>query len=60
MGKTPITTSTLVAEGDRITCIEDIFGILFPIRIEPFVYNISEHVSGDYNGGYWHYYTVRS
>ena len=60
MGKTPITTSTLVAEGDRITCIEDIFGILFPMRIEPFIYSITEHISGDYNGGYWHYNTINN
>ena len=51
-------TSTAVPEEKRLSTIETLFGMYFPLAIEPFIYNIAQHISLGYTGGYWHYYTL--
>ena len=51
-------TCTLVPEDRRIAHTADLFGIHFPLRLEPFVFDVAAKLSRDYKGGYWHFYAV--
>lgn len=53
-----VITSSLVPEEERLSTIERLFGMHFPLAIEPFIYDITRHISDDYTGGYWSYYTL--
>lgn len=43
---------------DRLEHTAELFGIHFPMGIEPAVYMFAERLSQDYQGGYWHFYTL--
>jgi len=43
---------------DRLEHTARVFGINFPLRIEPTVYMFAERLSPDYRGGYWHFYSL--
>ena len=51
-------TRELVPEDQRLHITERLFGIHFPLRIEPVVFSITERMAEDYNGGYWDFYTL--
>ena len=51
-------TRMLVPEDQRLVITEKLFGTWFPMRIEPFVYTITERLTKDYQGGYWEFYTL--
>ena len=51
-------TRVLVPEDQRLAITEELFGTWFPMRLEPFIYTITERLSKDYNGGYWEFYTL--
>jgi hypothetical protein len=36
----------------------DLFGVYFPLQLEPFVFAITSKLSEDYSGGYWHFYRL--
>jgi hypothetical protein len=48
----------LVPEDRRLAVTAELFGTWFPMRIEPFVYTITEQLSKDYTGGYWEFYQL--
>ncbi len=47
-----------VAIDQRINHTANIFGIHFPLRLEPVVYHITETIAPEYNGGYWEFYAL--
>ncbi len=47
-----------VADNQRIEHTAAIFGIRFPLNLEPLVYTFAERLSPDYDGGYWLYYAL--
>ena len=47
-----------VADDQRINLSADLFGIYFPLRLEPFVFAMTSKLSEDYCGGYWNFYTI--
>ena len=51
-------TRTLVATSKRIRHTSDLFGLQFPLRIEPYIFSLAAGLSADYEGGYWHFYTL--
>jgi hypothetical protein len=53
-----LVTRELVPEDQRMSITERLFGIHYPLRIEPVVYGITERMSKDYSGGYWEFYTL--
>ena len=53
-----IITRQLVAEDQRTNVTADLFGVYFPIQLEPFIYSMSSQLSEDYGGGYWLFYTL--
>lgn len=48
----------VVAVDQRINHTADIFGVCFPLRIEPSIYQITESIAKEYDGGYWEFYTL--
>ncbi len=51
-------TRLLVADDQRTNITADLFGVYFPLQLEPFVYAITSKLSEDYSGGYWHFYSL--
>lgn len=54
---TPITRQQ-VLEKSRIKHTSDLFGIYFPLNLEPFVYHITSTMVDEYKGDYWEFYTL--
>jgi len=53
-----IVTRHLVAEEQRLSVIEELFGVHFPLMLEPLIYAITERMAESYQGGYWQFYTL--
>lgn len=51
-------TRQKVAEGQHINVTAKLFGSLFPMQLEPFVYSITGAIAGNYHGGYWAFYLL--
>lgn len=51
-------TRQLVPDNQRLSITAELFGIYFPLRLEPFVYSITESIAREYHGGYWEFYTL--
>lgn len=47
-----------VADDQRINHTADIFGIRFPLQIEPSIYQITETIAKEYDGGYWDFHQL--
>lgn len=47
-----------VADDQRINHTADIFGVCFPLQIEPSIYQFTENIAKAYDGGYWEFYTL--
>jgi len=56
------TTSTitreLVSEQQRANFVEALFGIAFPLQLEPYVFNIAHALSDQYKGAFWNFYSL--
>jgi hypothetical protein len=50
----------LLNDDDRIDFPADLFGVHFPCRLEPTIYNTAGHLSADYTGGYWLMYRLEN
>jgi hypothetical protein len=55
---TTIITADLVPEARRLRIAATLFDVRFPLQLEPTIYQFAEFLSGDYRGGYWHFYTL--
>lgn len=51
-------TRQLVAEDQRTNVTAELFGIYFPLQLEPFIFSMASRLSEDYGGGYWLFYTL--
>ena len=49
-------TRQQVSDKQRIQHTADLFGIRFPLNIEPAVYSIAGNIATEYNGAYWEFY----
>lgn len=47
-----------IAEQERINHTATLFGLNFPLKLEPFVYFMADTICEDYQGGYWEFYTL--
>ena len=53
-------TCIRIKEQQRIKHTADLFGIHFPLTLEPAIYTFASQLSPDYNGGYWQFYQLAS
>ena len=50
-----IITSTIVPERERMAVVDRLFGIQYVTKLEPTIFKMAEHLSSQYNGGYWEF-----
>ena len=48
-------TSQCIKEEDRS---QNLFGIHFPMTLEPVIYTFAERLAENYSGGYWNFYEL--
>jgi hypothetical protein len=48
----------LLSDAQRVTHTAKLFGISFPMLLEPFVFNMAGKLSRDYSGGLWAFYSL--
>jgi hypothetical protein len=48
----------LLNNDERINHTDRLFGVHFPFRLEPTIFDITGRLSADYRGGYWHMYRL--
>ncbi|MFT6435110.1 MAG: hypothetical protein ACJAVI_003161 [Candidatus Azotimanducaceae bacterium] len=48
----------LVETTERSSFTEELFGPAFPLKIEPFIFHITNTQAQNYNGGYWDFYKL--
>ncbi len=51
-------TSQRVDDAQRVSHTAKIFGVHFPMRLEPFVFDMTGRLAAAYNGGYWEFYAL--
>ena len=51
-------TRQQVSDKLRIMHTANLFGIRFPLNIEPSVYSIASNIASEYNGAYWEFYAL--
>jgi hypothetical protein len=51
-------TATLVPEQQRMMVTAQLFGMHFPMKLEPFVFYWADGISENYQGGCWAFYTL--
>ena len=51
-------TRQQVSEKLRIMHTANLFGIRFPLNIEPTIYSIASNIAIEYNGAYWEFYSL--
>lgn len=56
-GFAPITRS-LIAEASRMDATHTLFGLHFPLRLEPTVFHMAGMLSEQYQGGEWEFYAL--
>jgi hypothetical protein len=42
----------------RISVTSELFGLNFPMKLEPLIFNLTDHIADNYCGGYWDFYTL--
>lgn len=47
-----------VADKQRIQYTADLFGIRFPLNIEPAIFSIAASIAPEYKGAYWEFYSL--
>lgn len=57
MCTTTITRERLV-DNQRTSITAGLFGVHFPLLVEPLVYALTESMSREYRGGYWQFYRL--
>ncbi len=53
-------TRQLVAEDLRTNVTAELFGVYFPLQLEPFIFSMASRLSEDYSGGYWLFWKLSS
>jgi len=53
-----LVTRELVLETRRMSITDKLFGVHFPLRLEPVIYGITERMADTYSGGYWDFYKL--
>ena len=51
-------TRQQVSDKQRIQHTANLFGIHFPLNIEPAVYSITSNIASEYRGAYWEFYSL--
>ena len=47
-----------LSEAQRVDYSAALFGVAFPLRVEPAIFDIAARLSADYTGGLWDFYAL--
>ena len=53
-------TRQLIAEDQRTNVTAKLFGVYFPLQLEPFIFSMGSRLSEDYLGGFWTFFTLKN
>jgi hypothetical protein len=53
-----VITCSKVSSNQRTKHTDDLFGIRFPLNIEPAIYSIAGNIASEYDGAYWEFYRL--
>ena len=51
-------TSNVVPDSERVEFTADLFGVHFPMKLEPYIYAVASNLAKEYRGGYWQFHTL--
>ena len=51
-------TSRSLGDEQRVDVTSTLFGLDFPLRLEPCVFGLARRLSKDYQGGLWHFHVL--
>ena len=51
-------TRDLIPERQRADLVDSLFGLSFPLQLEPYVYATASSLSSDYWGAYWKFHSL--
>ena len=51
-------TRNAVPTHRRTAVTSELFGLNFPMKLEPLIFNLTDHISDNYAGGYWDFYIL--
>jgi hypothetical protein len=51
-------TREIVPEDQRMAVVDRLFGIHFPLKLEPAIYGITERMASSYHGAMWQLYNL--
>ena len=57
-GESNAITCQRIAEASRMEAVHTLFGLHFPLRLEPTVFNMAGMLSEQYRGGSWEFYAL--
>lgn len=55
---TQIITRNTISTNQRIKHTSELFGIHFPVSIEPTIYQFTGNMAAEYDGSYWDFYSL--
>jgi hypothetical protein len=55
---TEVITRRALADEERADFVHAMFGLSFPLRLEPTVFSVADHLAKDYNGGFWLFHAL--
>jgi hypothetical protein len=51
-------TSNVVPDSERVELTADLFGVHFPMKLEPYIYAVASNLAKEYRGGYWQFFRL--
>ena len=51
-------TCNAVPTHRRTRVTSELFSLNFPMKLEPLIFNLTDHIAENYSGGYWDFYTL--
>ena len=42
----------------RTQVTSELFGLNFPMKLEPLIFSLTDHIADNYSGGYWEFYKL--
>ena len=51
-------SATLIPEQDRLNFTAKLFGVHYPFKLEPLIFQTADSLSTEYDGGFWEFYSL--
>ena len=55
---TEIITRRTLAESERADFVHALFGLAFPLKLEPTIFSMAGMLAENYSGGFWHFFAL--